>query len=95
MSELEHQRGFPATGFCDRQEMAPQQPRWKHDLNAVTLVLRLANPAPFASGLESHGSGQRKVSAGGGAFDEWNVIGSLRQVPQACQLADIQQRASA
>jgi hypothetical protein len=91
MHELEHQGRFPTTGFGNRQQMAPQQAGRQHDLDVVPLVVRYTDPASLPAGVESHGGRQRKASACGGAFDEGNVVGSMRQVPQTTQLPHIQQ----
>jgi len=51
--ELQHQGRFPATCFGDRQQMALQQSRWQHHLDAVPLMLRCTDPESLAAGLES------------------------------------------
>ena len=72
----------------------PQQTRRQHHGNACVPGARRRQSAAFAAGSGCDGRGQRKPSPRRRAFDEWHVVGCLRQMPQPGQLAHIQQAPS-
>ena len=71
--------------------MAAQETRRQVDRHGLALVRRDADTAACPVRRRSDGVWQRQPAAGGGALQEDDVVARLRQVPQAGQLAHVEQ----
>jgi hypothetical protein len=80
---------LPRRVLATAQEMPPQQLGWQMHRHGVALVRRKTDETGGPVGSRSHGVFQRQATAGGGAFDENNVVAGLGQMPQSGQLAHV------
>jgi len=74
--------------------MPAQQTGWQVDRNGLPLVGGDADATASASGVRGNGAPQRQPATSSGSLHEDDVVASLWKMPQAGQLADVEQTGS-
>src|SRR5207244_8986348 len=92
--QAQQQARLATTRLGHGQQVPAKQPGWQMDWNGVSLVGGNANATAGAIRARGHGAPQWQPATSGGSLHEDDVVASLRKMPQAGQLADVEQTRS-